>query len=214
MMVDSIRIMVVDDHAQVHRGFSILEEKYDDLVISGHASNGQEAIALCEERQPDVIVMDVIMPVMNGIEATRVIHKKYPDIKILALSGFHDDESVREMIRAGAVGYVLKTSSLAEIASSIRAAYSGTSVFSTEVTHALFNSKTEPDQPKEDFGLTPREIETLTLMVKGYNNKQIAHELTISEPTAKFHVRNVIAKLKVSGRVEAVAVAVEKNLIR
>jgi DNA-binding NarL/FixJ family response regulator len=212
-MTDSIRIMIVDDHAQIHRGLNILEDTYNDLVICAHASNGQEAVQLSEEQHPDIIVMDVIMPVMGGIEATRVIHEKFPGIKILALSGFHDDESVREMIKAGAVGYVLKNSSLAEIATSIRAAFSGTSVFSAEVTHALFQPKPQVERVKEDFGLTARELEVLALMVKGYNNKQIAYDLTISQPTAKFHVRNIIAKLKVSGRVEAVAVAVDKNLI-
>ena len=212
-MTNSIRIMIADDHGQIHRGLSILEDTYNDLVIIAHASNGEEAVQLCEEHRPDVIVMDVIMPVMGGIEATRIIHEKYPDIKILALSGFHDDDSVQEMIKAGASGYVLKNSSLAEIATSIRAAYSGTNVFSLEVTHALFHPKTEPAKPREDFGLTAREIEVLALLVKGYNNKQIAYALTVSEPTAKFHVRNIIAKLKVSGRVEAVAVAVEKNLV-
>src|SRR6185295_7937113 len=101
-MTDSIHIMIVDDHAQVHRGLSILEDTYSDLIICAHASNGEEAIRLCDEEQPDIIVMDVIMPVMGGIEATRAIHKKYPAIKILALSGFHDDDSVRDMIKAGA----------------------------------------------------------------------------------------------------------------
>jgi NarL family two-component system response regulator LiaR len=213
MTGNQIRIMLVDDHSQIHRGLGILQDTYSDLLLVAHASNGREAIQLCDEHLPEIIIMDVIMPIMGGIEATRLIHEQHPGIKILALSSFQDEESVREMIKAGAVGYILKNSSLEEIAGSIRAAYSGTSVFSAEVTHALFHSKVDSNHAREDFGLTTREVEILALMVKGYSNKQIAYELMISEPTVKFHVRNIIAKLKVSGRVEAVAVAMDKNLI-
>jgi NarL family two-component system response regulator LiaR len=210
-VTDSIRIMLVDDHSQIHRGLSVLSDAYPDLVLVAHGSNGQEAIELCAQYTPDIIIMDVIMPIMGGIEATRIIHNQYPQIKVLALSSFQDQESVQEMVKAGAVGYILKNSSLAELANSVRAAHSGTSVFSAEVAQALFHPSS-PEGPTENFGLTARELEILTLMVKGFNNKQIAYALTISEPTAKFHVRNVLAKLNVSGRVEAVALAVEKHL--
>jgi two-component system, NarL family, response regulator LiaR len=212
-MADPIRIMLVDDHSQVHRALGLLQETNTDLVLVAHASNGSEAVQLCHEHRPDVIIMDVIMPVMNGIEATRIIHENYPGIKVLALSSFQDDQSVREMVMAGAVGYILKNSSLAELANSIRAASGGTSVFSAEVTQALFAPKSETHKPKEDFGLTERELEILSGMIKGYNNKQIAQQLIISEPTVKFHVRNILAKLRASGRTEAVAIAVDKNLI-
>jgi NarL family two-component system response regulator LiaR len=211
-MTAPIRILLVDDHSQVHRGLSILQDTNTDLVLVAHASNGQEAIHLCQVHQPDVIIMDVIMPVMGGIEATRIIHEQYPEIKVLALSSFQDEESIHDMIKAGAVGYVLKNSSLAELANSIRAVHLGTSVFSAEITNVLFHPKPKQEEPKEDFGLTAREIEVLKLMVQGHNNKQIAQELTISEATAKFHVRGILAKLHVSGRVEAVAIAVEKHL--
>jgi two-component system, NarL family, response regulator LiaR len=210
-MTEPIRIMLVDDHSQIHRGLSVLQDTYDDLLLVAHASNGEEAVQLCTNQPLDIIVMDVIMPVMGGIEATQIIHKQYPNIKVLALSSFQDQDSVHQMIKAGAVGYVLKNSSLAELANSIRAAHTGTSVFSAEVAHALFQP-THKDEPKEDFGLTRRELELLALMVKGYNNKQLAYALTISEPTAKFHVRNILTKLNASGRVEAVAIAVEKHL--
>jgi len=211
-MTEPIRIMLVDDHSQIHRGLSVLQDTNDDLLLVAHASNGEEAVQLCINQPLDIIIMDVIMPVMGGIEATQIIHERYPDIKVLALSSFQDQDSVHQMIKAGAVGYVLKNSSLAELANSIRAAHTGTSVFSAEVAQALFQP-TRKDEPKEDFGLTPREFEILALMVKGYNNKQLAYALTISEPTAKFHVRNILTKLNASGRVEAVAIAVEKHLI-
>ncbi len=213
-MITPIRIMLVDDHSQVHRGLSILQDTNSDLALVAHASNGKEAIQFSDDQELDVIIMDVIMPVMDGIAATRIIHERHPTIKILALSSFQDEESVHDMIKAGAVGYVLKDSSLAELANSIRAVYLGTTVFSSEVTDALFNPKAETESPKAEFGLTPRELEVLALMIKGYNNKQIAYQLTISTATVKYHVRSILAKLKVSGRVEAVALAVEKNLMR
>jgi two-component system, NarL family, response regulator LiaR len=208
-----IRIMLVDDHSQIHRGLSVLQDTNEDLVLVAHASNGEEAVHLCADFELDLIIMDVIMPVMGGIEATQIIHKKYPDLKILALSSFQDQDSIQQMIKAGAVGYILKNSTLAELANSIRAAHTGTSVFSAEVAQALFSPVKRDIPADEDYGLTPREIEILTLMVKGYNNKQLAYALTISEPTAKFHVRNILMKLNASGRTEAVAIAVERHLI-
>jgi NarL family two-component system response regulator LiaR len=210
-MTPAIRVMVADDHSQIHLGLNVLQDTYADLSLVSHASNGQEAIDLCEESRPDVIIMDVVMPVMDGIAATRIIHERYPDIKILALSSFQDDESIHEMMSAGAVGYVLKNASLDELANSIRAVHSGANVFSGEVAQTLLRPY-QPVGPTKDYGLSARELEVLTLMVKGYNNKQIAHQLTISEPTVKFHVSRILAKLQVSGRVEAVAIAVEKHL--
>jgi DNA-binding NarL/FixJ family response regulator len=205
--------MLVDDHSQVHRGLSVLQDANTDLALVAHASNGKEAIELCEHEQPDVIIMDVVMPVMGGIEATQIIHTRYPQIKILALSSFQDQDSIQDMMRAGAVGYVLKNSSLAELANAIRAVHLGSSVFSGEITSALFQPKQDSPHPKNDFGLTEREMDVLRLMVQGLNNKEIAYRLTVSEATAKFHVRGILAKLHVSGRVEAVALAVEKHII-
>ena len=213
-MSEPIRIMVVDDHSPVHRSLSIINDIYPDLLLVAHASNGQEAIQQCDETVPDVILMDVVMPLMNGIEATRVIHSRHPDVKILALSSFQDEASVQEMMLAGAVGYVLKNSSLEELVNSIRAVRSGKTVFSIEVTHALFNATATRVEATEDFGLSPRELEVLAHLVKGLGNKEIAQLMIISEATVKFHVRSILAKLNVSGRVEAVAVAVEKHLVK
>ena len=206
--------MVVDDHSPVHRSLSIINDIYPDLRLVAHASNGQEAIQQCDEQAPDVILMDVVMPQMNGIEATRIIHSRHPDIKILALSSFQDEASVQEMMRAGAVGYVLKNSSLEELVNSIRAVQSGKTVFSMEVTHALFNAKVTKDESTDDYGLSARELEVLSHLVKGLGNKEVAQLMVISEATVKFHVRSILAKLNVSGRVEAVAIAVEKHLVK
>ena len=196
-----------------------MQEINPDLKLIAHASNGQEAVQICSEARPDVLIMDVVMPVMDGITATRILHERYPEIKILALSSFQDNESVQDMMRAGAVGYILKDSSPQEIANSIRAVASGTTVFSAEVADALLRPQQAAQKPDSqgtpaptDYDLSTRERQVLALMVKGNSNKEIARQLTISEPTVKFHVRSILAKLKVSGRVEAVAIAVEKHL--
>jgi two-component system, NarL family, response regulator LiaR len=209
-----IRVLLVDDHSQVHRALAVMNTIYPDLQLVAHASNGQQAITLSAEHQPDVIIMDVVMPEMNGIEATRIIHERLPAIRILALSSFQDEESVREMMRVGASGYVLKNSSLEELANSIRAVHSSKVVLSAEITQALLEQKPRPEPAAQPHGLSGREVDVLTFMVKGFNNKQIAQELFISEATVKFHVRNILAKLNVSGRVEAVALAVENNWVR
>ena len=154
-----IRIVIVDDHTKVHRGLSAIFNAFDDLELVGQCSNGEEAVELCYELQPDIVIMDVIMPVMDGIEATTIIKKQSPDIKILALSSFQDDDSVRAMIQAGANGYILKNSTIDNIAETIRATYSGTSTFSPEVTQALFEKP--KSQPKHDYGLTARDQEVL-----------------------------------------------------
>jgi two-component system, NarL family, response regulator LiaR len=209
-----IRVLLVDDHSQVHRALAVMNTIYPDIHLIAHASNGAQAIALSAENQPDVIIMDVVMPEMNGIEATSIIHERFPAIRILALSSFQDEESVREMMRVGASGYVLKNSSLEELANSIRAVHSSKVVLSAEITQALLEPKLRPQPDALPHGLSGREVDVLTFMVKGFNNKQIAQELFVSEATVKFHVRNILAKLNVSGRVEAVALAVENNWIR
>lgn len=213
-MTTPIRILLVDDHSQVHLGISSVIDIFDDLELIGHASNGIEAVKQVQQQKPDVILMDVIMPKMDGIEATRQIHAIDAEIKILALSSYQDEDSIRDMLKAGAVGYVLKNSPVDDIAHTIRAAHSGKSVFSNEVTQILLKSEPEkPPTPTGDFELTPRELEVLRLLIKGQNNNQIASELTISLSTAKFHVSSILSKLNVSSRVEAVATAIEHNLV-
>ena len=210
-MADLIRIMIVDDHAEIHRALSSINDLFDDLRVVAHASNGREAISLCAQEVIDVIFMDVIMPVMGGIEATQVIHERYPHIKIFALSSFQVADDVRSMLRAGAVGYLLKNASIDELAHTIRAAQAGTTVLSPEVASALLDP--HPAMPTQDYGLTPRELEVLALMIKGLNNKEIAFRLTVSIATVKFHISGIFTKLQVSSRVEAVTLALEKKLV-
>src|SRR6185295_424465 len=179
-----IRVAVIDDHSKVHLALSAVIEACNDMDLVAHGSDGREALQLCAESHPNVILMDMIMPGMNGIEATRQIHEQFPQIRELALSSFQDEEGVRSMIAAGAVGYILKTSSIDDIAHTIRAAHAGKSVFSPEITQALLRSPAQV--PSQDFGLTPREREILKLVVDELNNTEIANALTISLSTAKF----------------------------
>ncbi len=210
-MTGRIRVAVVDDHLRVHIAIEAAISTFEDLKLVAHGSNGREALQLCADYSPDIVLMDVVMPELNGIEATKAIHERYPNVKVLALSSFQDEDGVRAMLQAGAVGYVLKTSSIDDLAHTIRAAYAGKSVFSPEITHALLNVP-RPEAPPE-YGLTAREREVLKLLVDGLNNAEIAAALTISLSTAKFHVSSVLAKLGVTNRVEAVALAVEKKLV-
>lgn len=206
-----IKIVLVDDHIKIHRAISVAIEFWDDLELVGQASNGEEAIQLCADYQPDIVLMDVIMPGMDGIEATRAITQQFPQIKVLALSSFQDEDSVRAMMEAGAVGYLIKSSSIDDLAQTIRTAHGGTAVFSSEVTQVLLRSPSSG--PRHDYGLTPRETEVLKLMVEGLNNRQIAEALVVSQSTAKFHVSSILSKLQVESRIEAVALAVEQNLV-
>ncbi len=209
-----IRLIVVDDHIKVHQGIAAIIDAFDDLVIVGHASNGQEALSLVNEQQADLVLMDVIMPVMNGIEATRRIHDVRPEIKILALSSFQDVDSVREMLHAGAVGYVLKNASIDDLVHTVRAAHSGKIVLSPEVSSLLLELPlSAPHARSADFGLTQREREILELVVRGRNNGEIAVQLGISLSTVKFHVSSIFGKLNVTNRVEAARLAMENGLL-
>jgi two-component system, NarL family, response regulator LiaR len=209
-MSQPIRILLVDDHRRVHEGINAAIEAFDDLELVAHGSNGFEALQLCAEYHPDLVLMDVMMPSMSGINATALIVERYPQIKVLALSSFQDEESIRDMMRAGAQGYLLKTSSIDELAHTIRAVAAGQNVFSSEVTRVLLQTPSPP--PTEDFGLTQREREILKLIINGKSNSEIAYSLTISISTVKFHVSSIIRKLHVDNRVEVVALAIEKKL--
>jgi two-component system, NarL family, response regulator LiaR len=209
-----IRLIVVDDHIKVHQGIAAIIDAFDDLEIVGHASNGQEAISLVNEQRPDLVLMDMIMPVMNGIEATKRIHEGQPDVKILALTSFQDGDSVRQMLNAGAVGYVLKNASIDDLVHTIRAAHSGKIVLSPEVSALLLAPQAAPAPVRNtDFGLTQREREILRLLVSGKNNGEIAAALVISLSTVKFHVSSIFAKLNVTNRVEAARLAMENGLL-
>jgi NarL family two-component system response regulator LiaR len=208
--------MIVDDHSMVRRGLATILKVKPDLELVAEAGNGQEALHKCEEVQPDVILMDLLMPEMGGAEATRLIRKRWPEIQIIALTSFQERELVREALQAGAISYLLKNVSAADLAAAIREANAGRSTLAPEAVQALIQESShgatvDRDLP-ETFGLTPRECEVLALMVEGLSNPDIAERLVVSRSTAKAHVSNILSKLGVSNRAEAIALALQHNL--
>jgi NarL family two-component system response regulator LiaR len=208
---EPIRVLIVDDQPVVRSGLGAFLQAFADLELVGEASNGEEALRLCQTLRPDVILMDLIMPVMDGVEATRQVSAQHPEIQVLALSSFSDDDLVRRAMQAGAVGYLLKNVSHIALAEAIRAAHAGRATLAPEAAQVLIRATRRPQSPGHD--LTPREREVLALMVQGLGNLEIATRLGIGEATVKTHVSHVIAKLGASGRTEAVALAIRLGLI-
>lgn len=208
-----IRVILADDSIAIHLELGEMLKLMDDIEVVAQASNGLDAVRLCEQHLPDIVLMDVMMPGMDGIEATRAILARHPQIKVLAMSGLDAPDAVKAMIDAGAVGYVLKDSHPRELMSTIRAVASGKAVFSAELMAALFKRQPEPPRPP-DYGLTRREIEILGYLVEGKANTEIAQALTISAATVKFHVSNILHKLNVPTRAAAIALAAKQGLVR
>jgi two-component system, NarL family, response regulator LiaR len=208
-----IRVMVVDDHMVVRQGFATFLKAYPDLEMVGEASNGQEAIQRCLELQPDVILMDMMMPQMNGVDATRIIREQNPDVQVIALTSFSDDKQlVQAALGAGATGYLFKDVSAAELVKTILAVHSGTPVLSPEATRLLIQVKTE--RPPQSFNLSERELEVLALLIEGLSNGEIALRLSISRSTIKFHVSSILGKLGAHSRTEAVSIAHQHKLVK
>lgn len=204
----SISILLVEDHKIVREGTRQLLEQSPDMKVVGEASDGLEAVRLTSDMQPDVIVMDVRLPRMSGIEATRVITTQFPKIKVLILSAYNIDSYVFQLLEAGASGYLLKTSSGAELAEAIRLVYSGQTALSSNISAKIINrlAGRKPYQTiNMQKGLTEREINVLRSAAKGYANKGIAAELGISTQTVQVHLRNIYNKMDVSSRSEAIA---------
>jgi NarL family two-component system response regulator LiaR len=212
-MTDSkpIRVMIVDDHAVVRSGLAAFLMVFDDLELAGEAGGGEEAVRLCAELQPDVVLMDLVMPKMDGATATRALRERCPEVQVIALTSFKEEELVQGVLQAGAISYLLKNVSAEELAGAIRAAYAGRSTLAPEAAQALVQAATHPPAPGRD--LTPREREVLALMVEGLNNPEIAARLVVSQSTVKFHVSSILSKLGVTSRTEAVALAVQHHLV-
>ena len=206
-----IRVMIVDDHRIVRDGLNMLLSIYDDLVVVADVGDGEKAIQLCARVEPDVILMDIEMPNMDGPTATARIHELYPNIKIVALTSFLEVDLIQKMLKSGADGYLLKDVSAEELAEAIRASYQGRSMIDSTAAKILAQTLRQPLPLGHD--LTEREREVLALLITGKTNKEIADELIISPMTVRGYVSNILSKLGASNRTEATALAIENKLI-
>ena len=206
-----IRVMLVDDHAVVRRGLSTFFLTSDDLQLVGEATGGEEAVRLCESLQPDVVLMDLVMPGMDGVQATRAIHERWPHIRVIALTSFETDELVQGALQAGAISYLLKNVSALELTEAIRAAHAGRSTLAPEATEVLVRAARQPKPLGHD--LTAREREVLVLLIQGLSNDEIGERLALTHSTVKFHVSNILSKLGASSRAQAVALALQHKLV-
>ena len=206
-----IRVMLVDDHTMVRRGLAIFLKVYDDLELVGEAENGEDAIQLCAKVLPDVVLMDIVMPVMDGSTAIRIIRQQFPQVQVIALTSFIEGQLINNALEAGAIGYLLKNVLADDLARAIRAAHSGRATLSPEAAQVLVEAVNQPPAPGLD--LTEREREVLSLMVEGLNNTQIAGRLAVSPSTIKSHVSNILSKLGAESRTEAVTLALRSRII-
>lgn len=208
------RILICDDQALIRESLAIILEKQADMEIVGEAANGKEAVEMAETVKPDLILMDMRMPVMEGTEATKIIHERYPDVKIVALTTFEEDELIVESLSNGAVGYLLKDITTSDLVKAIQLIREGTSIIPVSFTQkfAGMNGK-KKNVPKRSFGLTERELEVLRCLFDGMSNREMAEKLFISETTVKNHLTNIFSKLNVRNRTQAVSLAIENDLL-
>ena len=209
-MADVISVLIADDHPFVRHGLRTYLETLDDLEVVGEASDGAEAVELSGSLLPDVVLMDLVMPELDGVEATRRIKAASPATKVIVLTSFDDDEKVFPAIKAGAAGYLLKDVHPAELAKAVRRASRGEALLAPSVAARLMQEVSGGRPP--DAGLTERELEVLRLIARGMSNKLIAHELVVSEKTVKTHVSNILAKLHLADRTQAALYAVREGL--
>jgi len=206
-----IRVMLVDDHAMVRRGLAAFLKAFDDLELAGEAESGAAAIQLCGEVLPDVVLMDMVMPDMDGAVATYAIRQQFPQVQVIALTSFKEGKLIKNALEAGAIAYLLKDVSAGDLVRAIRAAHAGRATLSPEAAQALVETANQPPAPGLD--LTERERKVLALMVEGLNNTQIAGKLTVSPSTIKSHVSNILSKLGVASRTEAVTLALRNHIV-
>lgn len=208
----SIRVMIVDDHAMTRIGLRFMLQTFADMEVVGEATSGEEALAACVENQPDVILMDMLLPDMEGSAVTVVVKQRYPAVQVIALSSFQDRDLIERALQAGAISYVLKNVSAVELAQAIRNAVSGQATLAPEAVQALVATIHRPAAPAVE--LTDREREVLALLAQGQSNNQIAAQLHLSVATIKWHVSAILDKLGVGSRAEAIAQAWRDGLVR
>lgn len=206
----TIRILLVDDHEMVRRGLALMLQAFDDFEMVGEAANGDQAVEFCVQTQPDVVLMDLVMPGTNGTQATHLIRQRCPRTQVLALTSFSEQERVQEALKAGAIGYLLKDTGIDELALAIRQACAGKASLSPEAASALISIATHP---APGHNLTGREREVLALLVEGLSNPQIAARLQVGESTIKSHVAHLLHKLGAATRAEAVMLAIKHHLV-
>jgi NarL family two-component system response regulator LiaR len=206
----SIRILIVDDHSVVRQGLKMFLALDPGLEVVGEAANGSEALRLARELEPDVVLMDLLMPVMDGVAATEVIRRELPEIEVIALTSVLEDQAIFKAMRAGATGYLLKDTESDELCRSIKAAAAGQVQLSPQVAARLMQEVHVPESPES---LTKRETEVLRLLAQGKANKGIAAALVVSEKTVKTHVSNILSKLGVPSRTQAALYAVRVGLV-
>jgi NarL family two-component system response regulator LiaR len=209
---EPIRVMIVDDHAVVRGGLRFFLLAFDDIELVAEASSGQEALRLCAQEQPDVILMDMVMPGMDGADTTRAVRKSHPDIQVIALTSFKEGDLVQRALKAGAISYLLKDVEIDELAQAIRSAHVGQSTLAPEAAQALVQATTQ--QPELGNDLTERQRQVLALVVDGLSNAQIAEQLIISPATARYHVSTILSKLGATNRAEAAALAIKYDLLQ
>lgn len=207
----NIKVLIVDDHDMVRYGLTHLLQTFDEFEVVGHIGDPRFLLTVCESLQPNVILMDVMMPHINGIQATKLIREKYPQIQVVALTSTVDVNQIGDMLKAGAISYILKTGSIDDVANAVRAAHLGKPTLAPEATNVLLSSINQPD--KIGYNLSKQELRVLRLVAEGLNNREIADHLVVSQSTVKAHVGNILAKLKTSSRTKAIAIAIRSQIV-
>jgi NarL family two-component system response regulator LiaR len=210
--LETIRVLIVDDHGMVRKGLIAYLGNRPDICIVGEARDGREAIRLVEQLHPDVLLMDLVMPEMGGVAATRTIHQRWPQVQVIALTSFQEKELVQDALQSGAIGYLLKNVSGDDLYQAICRAHTGRPTLAPEALQALVQPDDEADTLGKD--LTRREIEVLALLEKGLSNPEIAERLVVSRATVKVHISSILSKLGVSNRSEAIALSIQHKLVK
>ena len=212
-MAEPIRVLVVDDHAVVRQGLRGLLELQDGIEVAGEAADGDQGVDAATRLRPDVILMDLVMPALDGVAAMRLLRERLPETRVIVLTSFLDDDKLLPALRAGAAGYLLKNAEPQEVVRAVRAAHAGQTVIDPVVAARLVETLAADDRGDPIDLLTPREREVLVLIGRGYANKRIALELGLAEKTVKAHVGHILAKLGVSDRTQAAIAAVRAGLV-